>query len=90
MVLQDLIRAVDVLSSDELEALYLHIRQQREQRRLVQDGAQDGIIMPPIPLDVDILRQIGAALREGFSKADLEELDQAMNAEYIEPLDDDE
>lgn len=83
MVLQDLIRAVDVLSSDELEALYLHIRQQREQRRLVQDEAQDGIIMPPIPLDVDSLRQIGAALREGFSEADLEELDQAMNAEYI-------
>lgn len=90
MVLQDLIRAVDVLSSDELEALYLHIRQQREQRQLRQGGAQDGVILPPIPLDVDSLRLIGAALREGFSEADLAELDQAMNAEYIEPLDDDE
>ncbi len=41
------------------------------------------------PLDIEELKQIFAELREGFTEKDLEELEWAMNVEYIEPLDDD-
>ena len=42
------------------------------------------------PLDMELLLQIFADLREGFTAQDLEELEWAMNVEYIEPLDVDE
>jgi hypothetical protein len=42
------------------------------------------------PLNIDELKQIFADLREGFTEQDLEELEWAMNVEYIEPLDDDQ
>ncbi len=42
------------------------------------------------PLDIEELKQIFAHLREGFTEKDLEDLEWAMNVEYIEPLDDNE
>jgi hypothetical protein len=38
---------------------------------------------------IDALMSIVDDLREGFSEQDLDQLEWAMNVEYIEPLDDD-
>lgn len=39
------------------------------------------------PLDLEKIKQILAEMREGLTEQDLDEIDGAMNVEYIEPLD---
>ncbi len=39
--------------------------------------------------NVDIILAVAAQMREGLSKEDLDEIEWAMNVEYIEPLDED-
>ncbi|MCI0555803.1 MAG: hypothetical protein L0287_33065 [Anaerolineae bacterium] len=75
MTLAELIKAVDELSHEELRQLREYIEQQERK---------------PAELDIDALEQVFAELREGFSKKDLEELEWAMNVEYIEAVDDTE
>lgn len=84
MALSDLMREVKSLSSDELEALYLFVQDQREYRRLTEQEPEE-TDRHPAPLDMDDLKQIFAELRDGFSEHDLEELDWAMNVEVIKP-----
>jgi hypothetical protein len=116
MALRDLIQVVDALPSDELETPYAHIREQLEQRRLVEARVEE--LLPSLEvalraeryddaiamigamhpsgdrdndeLDINELRQLSAAMREDLTEKDLEELEWAMNVEYIELLDDDE
>jgi hypothetical protein len=82
MTLQDVIRAVDRLSPEERRELhqYLELRESTEraaQELLPQERAQR-------------LREGFAQLRAGLSQADLEKITEAMNAEYIEPVDEDQ
>ncbi len=79
MALHELIRAVDELSSEDFEALYIHIHEQREYRQ--HSGSVD---RHNDPIDMHDLRQILAELREGFSESDLDELKWAMNVEYVD------
>jgi hypothetical protein len=85
MLLDDLLRTVDQLSEDELEILYFHVRQQREHRLHREEGSETAD-RHVSPLDMDALMSIVDDLREGFSEKDLDELEWAMNVEYIEPL----
>lgn len=83
MTLADLIHAVDTLSSDDLETLATHIQHQRG-RRVDQGMSGD---RHPKQLDIEAIMQTFAELADGFSETDLDELDWAMNNEFIEPLD---
>jgi hypothetical protein len=89
MTFDDMLQAVETLSPDELERLYQRIG------RIRLNTLIDNSFVPPefgdrdnLPLDIEELKEISAALREGFTEQDLEELEWAMNVEYIEPLDD--
>jgi hypothetical protein len=82
MALQDLLQAVDALSTEDLETLYVHISEQRQYRQ--PDDRHNA------PLDMDELDEILADLRDGFDGKDLDELEWAMNVEYLEPLEDDQ
>lgn len=74
MTLQDMLKAVESLSAEEIRLLRERIEQiERDQR--------------PPELDIDALEQVFAELRAGFSDEDLDELEWAMNVEYIEPAD---
>ena len=74
MTLQEIIEAVDALPLNEMQQVRQHI----EQRETDEEN--------PI-IDIDAVEKALAELREGFSEEDLEELEWAMNVEYIEPLD---
>jgi len=73
MTFSELLAAVDQLNEDELTQLKQHI-ESREQHAKA--------------MDIDAIEQIFAQMREGFSETDLDELEWAMNVEYIEPVDD--
>lgn len=75
MTLAELMKAVDELSHEELRQLREYIQQQEHKHG---------------ELDIDALEMVFAELREGFSDHDLDELEWAMNVEYIEPVDDNE
>ena len=89
MALSDLMREVKTLSRDDLEALYLFVQSRREQQQLRDAGLAEGERDNDV-LDVDELKGIFAELRAGFTEQDLEELDWAMNFEYVKPLDEDD
>jgi hypothetical protein len=76
MTLDKLKEAINTLSREERQ----HLREYIEQRETP----------PAKKLDMDALDQIFAELREGFSEEDLDELEWAMNVEYVEPLDESE
>lgn len=78
LTLKELIRAVDELSSEEFETLYRHVREQHQHRGIQAGQAEDH---PSGPLYIAELKQLFAELREGFSPAELDELDWAMNVE---------
>jgi hypothetical protein len=66
MTLQDMMKAVEELSPDEMRQL----RQQIEQ--IERESAQP-------KLDIAAIERVFADLREGFSEEDLDELEWAMN-----------
>jgi hypothetical protein len=72
MTLAELMKAVDDLSRQDFETLYDYLEQRREYL------AEERIRM---------IEEAVAEIREGFSEQDLEELEWAMNVEYIEPVD---
>jgi len=81
MTLQDVMKAVDQLSPEELREL----RQYIEQREGVPRPAQ--ALTPE-----ERARRLDEAfeqLRDGLTQAELDEMTEAMNAEYIEPFDED-
>ena len=75
MTLAEVMKAVDELSQEELRQLREYIQQQEHKHG---------------ELDIEALEEVFAELREGFSEHDLEELEWAMNVEYVEPVDDSE
>ncbi len=82
MTLHDVKKAVDKLSSDERRELreYLDQRESME-----QPGSQLSPEERIRRLDV-----AARALREGLTQEQLDEISEAMNEEYIEPLDDED
>jgi len=82
MTLQDVIKAVETLSPEELRQL----REFLDQLEGTPSPAHD---LPP----EERIRRLDAAveaLREGLTQAELDEMTDAMNTEYIEPFDKDE
>jgi len=68
--LDELLKAVDTLSSEELLALQTYVQQRQ------QSTAQD---------KAAALNAAIAALRSGLSEQDLDEIEWAMNAEFVKP-----
>ena len=78
MNLHDIITAMQQLPPDELQQL-----------RHTIDKMDSGTLIPPSkPLDMDALRAGLARMREGLSDVEIDAIGQAMEAEYIEPIDD--
>ena len=68
MRFQEILKAVDDLSVEEMRQLREHLEQkEREQQP---------------KLDIPALEKVFADLRAGFSEEDLKELEWAMNVEY--------
>ena len=74
MSLQDMLKAVENLTPEEMRRLREHIEQKEREQRQPE-------------LDIAAIERVFAELREGFSDEDLGELEWAMNVEYIEPAD---
>lgn len=85
MTLQELMRAIDHLSRPELDQLRQYIDQrEKEQERQIHPARGD------TPQErVRRLDAAAAAIREGLTQEELDEMTAAMNAEYIEPFDED-
>ncbi len=86
MKLADLMREVNRLSSDDLDALLVYVETQRAHRKEPQILPDAGDHTPSVQ-DATELEAIFAELRAGFDERDLEELDWAMNVEFIPPPD---
>lgn len=72
MTLHDVMKAVDELSSEDLRVLHHYIEQRQQTSATDKSTALSAVI---------------AAMREGLSEQDLDEIEWAMNVEYIQPLD---
>jgi hypothetical protein len=89
MTLNELMRAVDTLSDAELLRLFAHLEEQRVRRfaaREIETPTED---RTNAPLDMRDLEEIFAEIRTGFTEHDLQELEWAMNNEFVEALPDD-
>lgn len=75
MSIDDLLEAVDQLNPDELRQLQQRITARRQQ-------------MSPDEVFAT-LQKAFADIREGLSEEELQDMVDAMNHEYIEPVDDD-
>ncbi|MBE2269022.1 MAG: hypothetical protein IAE80_12390 [Anaerolinea sp.] len=82
MTLQEMIQQLDELSPEERNELRRAI-DQRDGVRHPNDGLtpQERVLS---------IRAAARAIREGFTDEEWAEIEQAMNAEYIEPFDEDE
>lgn len=86
MKLADLMREVNRLSSDDLDALLVYVEAQRAHRKEAKILPDAGD-RPPSLQDATELEAIFAELRAGFDERDLAEPDWAMNVEFIPPAD---
>jgi hypothetical protein len=81
MTLQEVIKVVDTLSPEELRVLRTYLDQ------------REGTVQPALELaPEERARQLDEAferLREGLTQKQIDEMTEAMNAEYIEPFDED-
>lgn len=81
MTLQEVIKVVDTLSPEELRELRMYLDQ------------REGTVQPALELaPEERARQLDEAferLREGLTQTQIDEMTEAMNAEYIEPFDED-
>ncbi len=80
MNLQEVKEAVDHLSPEERAELRSYLDEQT-----VQEEAP----LKAGTMNVDALLEAAKAIREGFSDEEWEAIEQAMNEEYIEPVDED-
>ena len=78
MNLQDIIAAVQQLPPEELQEL-------RHTLNKMESGA---LIPPSKPLEMDALRAALARMRDGLSDAEIDAIAEAMETEYIEPVND--
>ncbi|MBN1562402.1 MAG: hypothetical protein JXA10_01075 [Anaerolineae bacterium] len=79
MTLQEVIKALDVFSLDELIQLRTYIDQRTDTMSLAHDLTPE-----------ERAHRLDTAfeqLREGLTPAELNEITEAMNVEYIEPFD---
>ena len=83
MTFDELLKAVDGLSPDERQRLRDYINR-HESGQLQETPVEAGV------LDIDSLFRAFDEIRAGFTKEELAEVIEAMNAEYIEPLDESE
>jgi hypothetical protein len=79
MVLEEVKKAVDHFSLNEL----------RQLREYIQ-GREQQIDLRPGTVDMDVLLSALEEIRAGMTKEEFAEIERAMNEEYIEPLDSDE
>lgn len=81
MTLQEVIKVVDTLSPEELRELRMYLDQ------------REGTVQPALELaPEERARQLDEAferLREGLTQKQIDEMTEAMNAEYIAPFDED-
>jgi hypothetical protein len=80
MNLQDIIAAAQQLPPEELQEL----------RHTLNEMEFGALIPPSKPLEMDALRAAFARMREGLSDDEIDAITQAMEAEYIEPVNDHE
>jgi uncharacterized alpha-E superfamily protein len=80
MNLQEVKEAVDHLSPEERAELRAYLDEQTTQEETPLRAGT---------MNVDALLEAGRAIREGFSDEEWEAIEQAMNEEYIEPVDKD-
>jgi hypothetical protein len=81
MTLQDLMRAIDHLSVDELNILREYIDERKQQTHPARGKTPQE--------RVQRLQAAAAAIREGLTVEQLAEMTTSMNEEYIEPFDED-
>lgn len=79
MILEEVKKAVDHFSLNELRQLREYI-QGREQQFDLRSGT----------VDMDVLLSALEEIRAGMTEEEFAEIERAMNEEYIEPLDSDE
>jgi len=82
MTLQELIKAIDELSYNDLDLLWRHMDERKHQTRPAQNLKPEERIRR--------LDSAAAALREGLTQEELVDMTQAMNNEYVEPPDEDQ
>ena len=79
MTLQEVKKAVDQLLPEELRELRAYLDQQATKHTQLQDGT----------MNVDTLLQAARAIRDELGEVNFDEMLDAMNEDYIEPVDDD-
>ncbi len=78
--LDEIFHAIDRLNRDQLAQLRAYVEQ-----RITQPQLQIAAESPKEKADA--LMRAFAEMREGLTKEELDEMIEAMNSEYIEPLD---
>lgn len=77
--LQTIFEAIDRLPPDELEQVHNHVVERRTlQKQIAEESVEERIAA---------LNEAFAEMREGLSEAELAEMIEAMNSEYISPKD---
>lgn len=79
--LQDMKNAIDRLTPEERRELRQYLEQRESTEQLTHELSPEERIRR--------LEEAVKALREGLTQAELDEMTDAMNAEYIEPVDED-
>jgi DNA-binding ferritin-like protein len=85
MTLQDLMQAIDYLSKQELHQLRQYIDEREKEQEKQTHPARGATPQERVRR----LQAAAAAIREGLTREELDEMTAAMNAEYIEPFDED-
>lgn len=81
MTLADVMKAVDQLSPEEIRQLRNYLDKRETQNQHQNLSAEERI---------RLLDEAFDRLREGLTEAELKDITEAINAEYIEPWDDTE
>ena len=77
--LQEMKEAIDHLSPEERAELRAYLDQGEAQKTALRAGT----------MNIDVLQEAARAIREGFTDEEWEEVERAMNEEYIELVDED-
>lgn len=83
MMLDELMKAVDRLSNEELRQLRDYVNQRHT------DEEEETELLTGT-MNVDALMRAVDEIREGLTEAEIDEMIAAMNEEYIEPFDESE
>jgi hypothetical protein len=79
MIFEEVLKAVDRFSLNELRQLREYIEEREQQ-----------VELRPGTVDMNTLLSVLEEMRAGMSEDEFAEIEQAMNEEYIEPLESDE